>query len=55
MLLRGYYFNVSAGVGFISFWDCYYGWSFVRIADKSYYARDNSNITIEEAVGRGQQ
>ena len=52
MLLRGYYFNVSAGVGFISLFGIATMAGVLFVSRTNHIMRDNSNITIEEAVGR---
>ena len=52
LLIRGYYFNVSAGVGFISLFGIATMAGVLFVSRTNHIMRDNSNITIEEAVGR---
>ena len=50
LLIRGYYFNVSAGVGFISLFGIATMAGVLFVSRTNHIMRDNSNITIEEAV-----
>ncbi|HNK56245.1 MAG TPA: efflux RND transporter permease subunit, partial [Leptospiraceae bacterium] len=52
LLIRGYYFNVSAGVGFISLFGIATMAGVLFVSRTNHIMRDNANITIEEAVGR---